>query len=196
MHDWRQLPQLFDRLFCPGNQDGVKSEEMDLASDLVKDRKTRRRFQNADSATLLVKLCDDSVLFGNRNGTDCQLFVTDCNIHEDVVTAHQAVLEPEVLYAQWHRQPTKFCDVEVRSFRANEWLAEAMVVTISARTEAALPTLVRYAESTTPYKTCGLNKLCCRAFGIRHGLALLKEGRAFVLQQSLTNTANGSGFAF
>jgi hypothetical protein len=140
--------------------------------------------------------CDDSVLFGNRNGTDCQLFVTDCNIHEDVVIAHQVVLEPEVLYAKWHRRTTGFCDVEVRSLGANEWLAEAMVVTISARTDAPLPTSVRYAESTTPYKTCGLNKLCCPAFGIRHGLALLKEGRAFALQQSLTNTANGSGFAF
>jgi hypothetical protein len=169
---------------------------MDLASDLVKDQKTRRRFQNADSATLLVKHCDDSVLFGNRNGTDCQLFVTDCNIHEDVVTAHHAVFDPEVLYAKWHHHPTKSCDVEVRSFRANEWLEEAMVVTISARTDAPLPTSVRYAESTTPYKTCGLNKLCCPAFGIRHGLALLKEGRAFVLQQSLTHTADGSGFAF
>ena len=169
---------------------------MDLASDLVKDQKTRRRFQNADSATLLVKHCDDSVLFGNRNGTDCQLFVTDCNIHEDVVTAHQAVLEPEVLYAQWHRHPTRSCDVEVRSFRAYGWLAEAMVVTISARTKASLPASVRYAESATPDKTCGLNKLCCRAFGIRHWLALLKEGRAFALQQSLTHTVDGSGFAF
>jgi hypothetical protein len=42
----------------------------------------------------------------------------------------------------------------------------------------------------------GLNKLCCRAFGIRHGLALLKEGRAFALQQNLIHTVYGSGFAF
>ena len=67
--------------------------------------------------------CDDSVLFGNRNGTECQLFVTDCNIHEDVVTAHQTVLDPEVLYPQRHRHPTTLCDVEVRSFGANEWPA-------------------------------------------------------------------------
>ena len=154
------------------------------------------KIQNADSAKPFMTHCDDSVLFGNRNGTGCQLFVTDCNIHEDVVTAHQAVLDPQTLYAQWHRHPTMFCDVEVRSFRANEWLAEAMVVTISARTEAPLPASVRYAESATPDKTCGLNKLCCRAFGIRHGLALLKEGSAFALQQSLIHTVDGSGFAF
>lgn len=32
-----------------------------------------------------------------------------------------------VFYAQWHRHPTNFCEVEVRSFGAIEWLAEAMV---------------------------------------------------------------------
>ena len=71
-----------------------------------------------------------------------------------------------------------------------------MIVTISARTKAPLPASDRYAESATPDKTCGLNKLCCRAFGIRHGLALLKEGSAFALQQSLIHTVDGSGFAF
>ena len=81
------------------------------------------KIPNADSVKPFVTHCDDSVLFGNRNGTGCQLFVTDCNIHEDVVTAHQDVLDPQTLYAQWHRHATKFCDVEVRSFRANEWLA-------------------------------------------------------------------------
>jgi hypothetical protein len=75
-----------------------------------------------------VTTCDDSLLPNNRNGTDCQLFVTDCNSDEDTAIAHRAVLGyTEVFYAEWHRHPTNFCEVEVRSFGEIEWLAEAMV---------------------------------------------------------------------
>ena len=121
------MPLFFDRLFRPRDHDGVKSQEKS-GERRGQGPEDKKGIQNADSTGLFVTTCDSSILFGNINGTDCQLFVTDCNIDEDVVTAHQAVLDrPQVLYAASHGHLPGSCDVEVHSFGADEWLAEAMV---------------------------------------------------------------------
>ena len=96
------MPLFFDRLFPPADHDGVKSEEKS-GERRGQGPEDKKGIQNADSTGLFVTTCDSSILFGNINGTECQLFVTDCNIDEDVVTAHQAVLDhPLVLYAASH----------------------------------------------------------------------------------------------